>query len=133
MTTFDEVYEMFSVVTSVDEYSLPLSDEGRYELINSARKLFNAQLFLRVQQDNTTETFDTELSDAQIVLFCHYMSYIIYKNMQSELASMISMANKDNALKDYKAQADSRKELAQQELEKIKQLKVALLVYTESE
>lgn len=133
VTTYDDIYTLFTSTTNVDKHSLPTTDEGIYELIDVGRKKFNSELFMNVKQDNATETLDVELTDSQILLFSHCMSYTIYKNMQSEFASMVSMSNKDNSLKDYSAQADNRRLLAEQEQKEISRLKIRLCGYVGDE
>lgn len=127
MTSYDDIYKSFSGMTLVDNYYLPSSDESLYVLIDNARKIYNMTLYRELQQDDSVELLDASLNDLEMLLLCHCMRLVTFKNMVSEFTSMVSTVSKDNALKDYKAQIDGRNILIEVEQKTINRLALSLL------
>lgn len=115
-TTFDEVYKLYMrMVKGVESYSLPQSIQEQIDLIELGVLLFNRKRENHeIICDVTSETIMTKeeerLSENEVLLLASCMALQTYKDMLTELVSMVSVATKDSALKDYKGQATTRRQ-----------------------
>ncbi len=109
MTTFDEIYGYFnSISNGIDNYYLPTTIEGQYQLISNGRMIYNNRLFTNLKQDNTLEIFDSELNENRIMLLGHCMKLHCLIYMLDDFLSTMSVFQKDIGVKDYKSQVDSK-------------------------
>lgn len=114
-TTFDEVYKLFSrLIKGIDPYSLPQSIQEQIDLIEFGVVLYNRKREgYEIEYDTDLETLSSkqkELTDNEKLLLCYCMLLQIYRDMLTEFTSMVSMATKDSALKDYKGQVAVRRQ-----------------------
>ncbi len=107
-TTYDEVYKYFISITRVDEYDLPISVEGMYDLINNGRMEFNLRREDDLAVDDVLETLDRKLNGLELMLFGNCMKLVVFRNMLSDFTSNFSMFQKEIGIKDYKPQLDGR-------------------------
>ena len=116
-TTFDDVYKVYlRLVKGVEPYSLPQSIQEQIDLVEIGVLLFNRKR----ENNEITCDVDTEtllskkgeaLSDNEILLLAYCMALQTYRDMLTELTSMLAMSTKDSALRDYKGQVSVRRQL----------------------
>lgn len=115
-TTFDEVYKIYlRMVKGVESYSLPQSIQEQIDLIEIGVLLFNRkrenhEIICDVGSEIIKTKDEEKLSDNEILLLASCMALQTYRDMLTELVSMLSIATKDSALKDYKGQASTRRQ-----------------------
>lgn len=115
-TTFDEVYKLYMrMVKGVESYSLPQSIQEQIDLIELGVLLFNRkrenhEIICDVQSETIMTKEEEKLSENELLLLASCMALQTYKDMLTELVSMVSVATKDSALKDYKGQASTRRQ-----------------------
>lgn len=115
-TTFDEVYKIYlRMVKGVESYSLPQSIEEQIDLIEIGVLLFNRkrenhEIVCDVDSETIKTKKEEKLSDNEVLLLASCMALQTYRDMLTELVSMLSVATKDSALKDYKGQVSTRRQ-----------------------
>lgn len=115
-TTFDEVYKLYMrMVKGVESYSLPQSIQEQIDLIELGVLLFNRkrenhEIICDVSSETIMTKEEEKLSENELLLLASCMALQTYKDMLTELVSMVSVATKDSALKDYKGQATTRRQ-----------------------
>lgn len=114
LTIFDDVYKVYlRLVKGVESYSLPQSIQEQMDLIEVGvmlynRKRENNEIICSIP-DETISTKDGEpLSSNEILLLAYCMALQTHRDILTELTSMLSIATKDSALKDYKGQVSAR-------------------------
>lgn len=107
----------------VNEYDLPVSDEGIYQLIHKACDIYNDVMELEegqmIEFDDMVEEISIDLDRKHLNLFVEIISYLIYQGMFSQFVSDSSVYQSSMGIRDYKSQYDSRKELVDNSKEKI--------------
>lgn len=132
VTTYDDVYKIFTGLTGgIDVYCLPQTEKEMYNLINVGVMGYNDSLGLIEEDDalacdDSTETFNTLMKKANIKLLAHCMKLIILESMRDELASMVSTISKEQSIKDYSAQTNTRMKLVSDEIAEIARLALPL-------
>lgn len=115
-TTFDEVYKLYMrMVKGVESYSLPQSIQEQIDLIELGVLLFNRkrenhEIICDIPSETIMTKEEEKLSENELLLLASCMALQTYKDMLTELVSMVSVATKDSALKDYKGQATTRRQ-----------------------
>lgn len=129
--TFDDLYEKFIGIVGVDDFELPLTPQGKYELVDDALNRFN--LFLEYFEEEEVRTLDKEteelipplsLSEGELVVA--YMCLIIYERIFSIFVSTYDVMQDDIGLKNYKAQADARKQKIEMQNRRIRLIQMKL-------
>lgn len=139
LTTFDEVYKLYRrLVKGVESYSLPQSIEEQMELIEIGVLLFNRkrenhEIVCEIGSETVSTKDGERLSDNELLLLAYCMVLQTYIDMLTELTSMLSMATKDSALKDYKGQASVRRQQVKDQEALINNLVFSMSVFDEDE
>lgn len=130
--TFDDLYEKFIGIIGVDDFELPQTPYGKYMLVDEALDRFN--FFMEnledensISLDKDTEKLSKALLFSQAELVVGYMCLIIYERIYSIFVSTYDVMQDDIGLKNYKAQADARKQKIDMQENKIK--KIQMKVY----
>lgn len=114
LTIFDDVYKVYlRLVKGVESYSLPQSVEEQIELIEIGvmyfnRKRENNQIVCNSLYEVLTTADGEPLSSNEVLLLAYCMALQTHRDILTELTSMLSIATKDSALKDYKGQVSAR-------------------------
>lgn len=114
LTTFDDVYKVYlRLVKGVESYSLPQSIQEQIELIEVGvlhfnRKRENNEIICSVPDETLSTKDGKALSDNEMLLLAYCMALQTHRDILTELTSMLSIASKDSALKDYKGQVNAR-------------------------
>lgn len=129
--TFDDLYSKFIEIVGVDNFELPQTPDGKYALVDEALNRLNLFLELfeedeEIQLNRETELFNRTLSLGQLELAANYMCLIIYERIFSLFVSTYDVMQDDIGLKNYKAQADARKQKIDMQEAKIKHIQLKI-------
>lgn len=114
---FDRVYPIYERMVRgfVDTSVLPQTVNGQIELIEMGVMIYNSKREgNEIECDTNLETLKTkngDLTDEEVLLLCNCMLLQTYRDLLIEMTSMISMSTKDSAIKDYKGQVSSRRQM----------------------
>lgn len=131
MTTFDQVYSLFSnLALGVEQYALPSTIEEQVNLIQVGVIIYNSYMENKITMNNEEEQISKEqgesLTSDEVLLLAHCMLLNVYQRIFDEFASMISVSTKDLALKDYQYQAKYKMQNVQNERDIINNLLLKL-------
>lgn len=110
MTTYDELYTLFTTNGNTVNLMLPKSVDQQYDAIRNAVMLFNNRLRDNLQCNDETETVSRELSDDEKLVIAHYIRLTLLKNTRTFKNSIFTTFTQEIGVRNINAQLSSLKD-----------------------
>jgi hypothetical protein len=122
MTTYDELWTTFLNRCKISDIDLPQSDEKIYDTIHGAVLSFNNRLRDDLGYDDTTEQFDRQLNNDELLILAHYIRHHILENQLIFFTNTWQPFQQDIGIKNFSTQLKTLEELVAKEERKIDSL-----------
>lgn len=110
MTTYDELYTLFTTNGNTVNLMLPKSVDQQYDAIRNAVMLFNNRLRDNLQCNDETEAVNRELSDDEKLVIAHYIRLTLLKNTRTFKNSIFTTFTQEIGVRNINAQLSSLKD-----------------------
>ena len=110
MTTYDELYTLFTTNGNTVNLMLPKSVNQQYDAIRNAVMLFNNRLRDNLQCNDETEAVNRELSDDEKLVIAHYIRLTLLKNTRTFKNSIFTTFTQEIGVRNINAQLSSLKD-----------------------
>ena len=110
MTTYDELYTLFTTNGNTVNLMLPKTVDQQYDAIRNAVMLFNNRLRDNLQCNDETEAVNRELSDDEKLVIAHYIRLTLLKNTRTFKNSIFTTFTQEIGVRNINAQLSSLKD-----------------------
>lgn len=110
MTTYDELYTLFTTNYSSDGLFLPKTTEQQYNVIKNSVMLYNNRLRENLICDDSTETISGDVSDDKKLIIARFIRLTLLRNTRTFKNSMFDTFTKEIGVKNINSQLSSLKD-----------------------
>ena len=107
-TTYDELFLLFMNICMIPPSKLPPTDQGKYDLINTAVSLFNNKMDVEYVCNDGNENLNVKATPNEKLIIAHYLSLLYFQNEMSFFTAIFSVFQKEIGIKDYQAQVKAK-------------------------
>ncbi|MFB5759100.1 hypothetical protein [Paenibacillus medicaginis] len=122
MTTYDEIFTEFLVITKTEPVNVPTEQDKIYDVIHSAVRHYNNRMRTKVMCDDLTETISEELDDDELIIIANFLKLAFLENQLIYFTTLWQPFAQDIGLRNYQAQIKSMEYLIKRQEDKLDQI-----------
>jgi hypothetical protein len=110
MTTYDIIWTKFFTICKIDNFNLPQTNEGIYNMIQNGVALYNNRLRDSLECTNETETVNRELNNDELLLVANFIKLSYLENEKNYFIDVWQPFAKDIQIHNYQATLKGKQE-----------------------
>ena len=122
MTSYDDIYSQFIIISKTDSFNLPSTIEGQHNAIHSGINHFNSRMRTNITYNDNTETVDKDLTNDELLILTHMMKLEFLNNDLTYTATLLQPFEKEIGIKNLGSQLSAKSDLIKKEKQEIEQL-----------